>query len=73
LVCRNLKRFNIDIYHILSPDEIEKNSQSEERLLKLFSLEQNELFLGKEDLLEEAYNRQGELIAYTERGGAQDD
>lgn len=73
LICRNLKQFDIDIFHILSMDKVEKNSQSEERLLKLFDLEQNDLFLEKEDLIEEAYNKQGDLIAYTIIGEVQDD
>lgn len=73
LICRNLKQFDIAIFHILSMDKVENNTQSEERLLKLFDLEQNDLFLEKEDLLEEAYNRQGDLIAYTEKGEIQDD
>lgn len=73
LICRNLKQFDIEIFHILSVNKIEKNSQSEERLLKLFNLEQNDLFLERGDLIEEAYNRQGDLIAYSEMEETQND
>ena len=73
LVCRNLKQFDVDIFHIMSMENIENNLQSEERLLKLFDLEQTNLFYEKNDLIDEAYNRQGDLIAYQEKGETQDD
>ena len=73
LVCRNLKQFDVDIFHIMSMENIENNSQSEERLLKLFDLEQTNLFYEKNDLIDESYNRQGDLIAYQEKGETQDD
>lgn len=57
LICRNLKDFDIEIIHILESDFIERNTHSEERLLNDFNFDQNELFLSKDELLEEAYDK----------------
>lgn len=65
LVCRNLKMDKLSINHIISRDEIETNEESEKRLLKLFNLDQNDLFSDRDSLLNEAYDRQGKLISYT--------
>ena len=65
LVCRNLKKMGIEIYHILDTDIVESQSESEHRLLKVFKLNQLELFHSKNDQLEQAYDKQGERIAYT--------
>ena len=63
LVCRNLKAPDIAIKHILFPAVLELNEQTEERLLHTLNIRQDELFAGREELLEEAYNRQGMRIA----------
>ena len=65
LVCRNLKMDKLSINHIITKNEIEPNEESEKRLLKLFNLDQNDLFSDKDSLLNEAYDRQGKMIAYT--------
>ncbi len=66
LICRNLRRFEIPIYHILNTDEIESQDKAERRLLKLFSLNQLELFDSINDQLERAYDKQSDKIAFTE-------
>jgi len=66
LICRNLKQSDIPIYHILNIDDIEAMDKAEGRLLKLFNLNQLELFNSKNDQLERAYNKQGDKIAFTE-------
>ena len=64
LICRNLKQMDIKIRHIIAPNIIEVNEESEQRLLNLFFNQENELFADRNDLLNEAYTRQGILIAY---------
>lgn len=66
LICRSLKKLGMEIYHILDTNKVESQSESEHRLLKLFKLNQLELFHSKNDQLERAYNKQGKRIAYKE-------
>lgn len=63
LVCRQL-RGEAEITHILESGELETQTQAETRLLKLVGLPERDLFRSREELLEEAYARQGEGIAY---------
>jgi uncharacterized protein (DUF488 family) len=64
LICRNLKSHNIPISHILAGGKLENNDSTEKRLLKIFKLDANELFLSVDEQLEIAYDRQGKNIAY---------
>jgi len=64
LICRNLKNFGLPIYHILDLDNIESQKEAESRLLRLFKLNQLDMFESENDQLEKAYNMQGEKIAY---------
>ena len=64
LICRNLLTAGIKIQHILSNGKIEEHGDSENRLMKLFNLDQPELFRNEQQRLEDAYCRQGEKIAY---------
>ena len=66
LICRNLKKSGLTIYHVLDNDKLESQSESEQRLLKQFKLNQLELFQSEKDRLERAYDKQGEKIAYKE-------
>lgn len=66
LICRSLKKFGLAMHHVLDADIVESQSESEHRLLKLFKLNQLELFHSKNDQLERAYDKQGERIAYKE-------
>ena len=63
LVCRHL-RDEVAIAHIIDPGKCETQEQAEERLLKLFGLPDRDLFRSKGELLDEAYSRQGDQIAY---------
>jgi uncharacterized protein (DUF488 family) len=69
LVCRHL-RSTFDIQHILEDGSLEPMAAAEERLLRLFDLPGGDLFRTREQLIEEAYDRQAERIAYVE-GGAE--
>ncbi|MDD3815786.1 MAG: DUF488 domain-containing protein [Desulfocapsaceae bacterium] len=64
LICRNLMPAGINIKHIMSNGRVEAHKDSEQRLLKLFNLNQPEMFRSEEQRLAEAYSRQGKIIAY---------
>ncbi|MDR3148186.1 MAG: DUF488 domain-containing protein [Treponema sp.] len=64
LVCRNLKPFKINIQHIISDKIIETNESAEDRLLKEFDLDTDDLFMSDAERLDSAYDQQGERIAY---------
>lgn len=44
LVCQHLRKFNINISHILRNSDLETHQHLEERLLKLYELKQSESF-----------------------------
>ena len=64
LICKILKKYQIQINHIIDANTIENHTETELRLLKLFHLEQPDLFMSKAQRLTEAYSRQEEKIAY---------
>lgn len=64
LICRNIQSETIKVKHILSDGEIEDHKESEKRLLILFKLQHPNLFLSEKQRLDDAYNRQGQKIAY---------
>lgn len=64
LVCRNLQSTGIIIRHILSNGRVEEHKDSEHRLLGLFKLNHPDMFCNEQQRLDEAYSRQGEIIAH---------
>jgi len=64
LICRHLRMDGIRIFHIIDSERVLSQSECEERLRKLFKLDQPELFRDVNDQIEEAYNKQAEKIAY---------
>jgi uncharacterized protein (DUF488 family) len=64
LICRSLLASSINIKHILDNGEVEDHKLSENRLLNLFELNQQDLFRNEQQRLDDAYARQGEGIAY---------
>ena len=66
LICRNLRSVDIQILHLLGDGTVEDHKVTERRLMKLYNLDQPSLYLTKAQSLEEAYNLQGEKIAYSE-------
>lgn len=66
LICRNLKNINVNINHIIDTDNLETQEQSEKRLLKLFKLDQPDLFMTEKQRLDLAYDSQSEIIAFSE-------
>jgi uncharacterized protein (DUF488 family) len=65
LICRNLKKSELQIKHILSDGGIENNRDTERRMVRLLKIEptlfgtQNQL-----ELIEQAYEQQGKIISY---------
>ena len=64
LICRNLLSAGIKIKHILGNGKVEEHEVSEHRLMKLFNLDNSDLFCSERERLEDAYSQQGEKIAY---------
>lgn len=64
LICRALKKFEIDIFHIIDNEKVETHSEAERRLLKFYGLDQTELFRSANEQLEQAYDLHGKKIAY---------
>lgn len=75
LVCRHLRAPNLAIGHILADGSLEAHAALEQRLLRLHGLDQLDLFNPRplDRLIEEAYDRQGEQIAYTKEDGDSDE
>jgi uncharacterized protein (DUF488 family) len=66
LVCRHLRSKNMVIKHILEDGSIEDNSDSEKRLMRDLKIPQLQLFDSTEELIQSAYEIQGQKIAYIE-------
>jgi uncharacterized protein (DUF488 family) len=64
LICRELKKYEIRICHIIDSNTCEEHPDTELRLMKLYHLEQPQLIMKDTERLEEAYLRQSEKIAY---------
>jgi uncharacterized protein (DUF488 family) len=65
LICRRLQD-GLDIRHILESGELESHSALEARLLALHDFTEGDLFHTKEQLVQQAYDRQGDEIAFVE-------
>jgi uncharacterized protein (DUF488 family) len=66
LVCRHLRDKETVIKHILEDGELEDNRDAERRLMDSLHMATADLLMTSDDLVEEAYDRQGERIAYHE-------
>ena len=66
LVCRHLRDAFPDIQHIREDGRLESHHELESRLLAVAGLPEGDLFQSREELLERAYDWQGERIAYEE-------
>lgn len=64
LVCRHLRKDIGTISHILESGSLERHEDAETRLLSICGLPQQDLFLSREELVEQAYDIQGDRIAY---------
>ena len=64
LVCRALRSEPIEIRHILEDGSVESLGDSERRLMQELKMRQLRMFENPEDLIQRAYDTQGEKIAY---------
>lgn len=65
LICRELRSDPIEILHIREDGSIEGTADAEARLLQLCGLPDADLFSDRSELIEQAYEKQSERIAYT--------
>jgi uncharacterized protein (DUF488 family) len=63
LVCRHLRPLGVAISHILDDGRVETHAQMEERLLKITGVEGEDLFSGRSEAIELAYDIQGERMS----------
>jgi hypothetical protein len=66
LICRHLRSEPVEIKHILDDGSLERNEQAEARLLDLVGLPSAHLFHSRSELIEQAYDLQGDRIAFRE-------
>ena len=66
LISKNIQSEDVLIKHILENGDLEEHSKSELRLMKLYGLDQEELFNSFDERLSEAYEQQAKKIAYAE-------
>jgi uncharacterized protein (DUF488 family) len=66
LVCRHLRDSMSPILHIREDGRLESHEELESRLVNAAGLSEGDLFRSREELLEEAYDWQGDRIAYEE-------
>jgi uncharacterized protein (DUF488 family) len=71
LICKHLKR-SVEIDHILNDCTVEHHANFEKRLLKIFGMDQSDLFMSADQQLEQAYQLQAEKIAYSENAGSEE-
>lgn len=66
LVCHALRDDPIEVSHILDDGSLESTQHAEGRLLRETGMPEGDLFQSREELVREAYARQGRKIAWTE-------
>lgn len=66
LVTPHLRQQGLQVLHLLSDGSLEDHMQTEKRLLQIFALENKELFRSQDEVVAEAYKKQGEKVAYHE-------
>jgi uncharacterized protein (DUF488 family) len=65
LVCRHLRADPIDMRHILADGSLETMEEAEARLLEVVQVPAEQLFHPRSELIELAYDIQGERLAFT--------
>ncbi len=66
LICRQLRADPLEICHIREDGQLESTEQVELRLLEVVGLPPSDLFRSREELVEEAYDRQAGQLAYVQ-------
>ncbi|MCE9619573.1 MAG: DUF488 domain-containing protein [Planctomycetes bacterium] len=68
LVARALLRESIDVQHILEDGRLESASEAEERMMDATETPRSDLFQSREDLVNTAYQKLGEELAWVNEG-----
>jgi hypothetical protein len=68
-VARELEKAGVPVTHILTDGSLEPNRHAIERLATDLKLVETDLFRGPDELLEEAYEKQGARIGYVKTRG----
>lgn len=66
LVARKLEKSGVEIRHILSSGQVESHEDALNRLIKIHGLDNDDLFRSREEVENEAYDKQARIIAYTD-------
>jgi hypothetical protein len=66
LVCRHLRAGDLEIQHILEDGTLESGAAAERRLMRVLKIPEADFFLSPAQLLESAYDRQSQRVAYVE-------
>lgn len=64
LVARRLDALGLDVQHIHANGKLESHNDAVSRLARTLNLPEDDMFRSREELLAEAYERQGERIAF---------
>jgi len=72
LVCRHLVARGLRVAHILGDGRLESHDDAVSRLLLELGLSEHDLFKSREEVLDEAYARRAQQIAYTETGTSEE-
>ncbi|MDQ1334517.1 MAG: hypothetical protein QG552_1467, partial [Thermodesulfobacteriota bacterium] len=64
LVCRHLREKGTRIRHILEDGSVENNDLTIKKLMDLLKLPDSDLFTSPKEMVERAYDIQGDKIAY---------
>lgn len=72
LVCRHLVARGVDVKHILEDGRLESHDDAISRLLRELGLPECDLFRSRNEIVEEAYSKRGEQIAYSELNPAEE-
>jgi uncharacterized protein (DUF488 family) len=64
LVARHLTEFGVAVTHIHADGRLESHDAALSRLARMVNLPEHDMFHSREELLADAYRRQGERIAY---------
>lgn len=73
LVCRHLVARGLKVEHILEDGQLESHEDALSRLLAELGLPERDLLRSRNQIIEEAYTRRGQQIAYTESASSEEE
>lgn len=73
LVCRHLVARGVRVAHILEDGRLESHDEAVSRLVRELRLSEGDLFRSRDEVIEEAYARRAQQIAYVVAGPTEDE